>query len=124
MSVFCSRAHLKLRAGELPVPNMRWPLPPKFGVMQPATTYEQDDPVNNLDPSDAAWPEGQECAANLDSRVCPPSSCIATNSHFDSPEYQMSPPDSDVDSIFQPFVLLRPAPALCMRATTQTFCDR
>ena len=90
---------MKLRAGELPVPIMRWPLPPKSGVMQPATTYEQDDPVD-LDPSDAVWPEGQECAANSDSLVCPPKSCLALNSHFDSPEYQMSPPDSDDDSIF------------------------
>ena len=108
MSVYCAKAHMKLRAGELLVPTMRWPLPPKFGVMQPATTYVQDDPAN-LDPFDAVWPEGQDCASDLDSRVCPPKSCLATNSHFDSPEYQMSPPDSDDDSTFKPFVLLRPA---------------
>ena len=91
---------MQLRAGELLVPSMRWPLPPKFGVMQPAIKIAQDDPDNNLDPSDAVWPEGQVCADNLDSRVCAPSSCIATNSHFDSPEYQMSQPDSDDDSNF------------------------
>ena len=68
--------------------------------MQPAMTNVQDDPDNNLDPSDAVWPEGQVCAANLDSLVCAPISCIATNSHFDRPEYQMSLPDSDDDSIF------------------------
>ena len=42
MSVCSFRAHMMLRAGELPAPNMRWPLPPNLGVVQPSCANAQD----------------------------------------------------------------------------------
>ena len=98
MSVFSSRAHAKLKACELPAPNMRWPLLPRLGVMQPTIVNAQDDSSDRHDLSEGGVSEGH------DTSECLQNSCIATNSHFDNPEYQMSPPDPDDDSTFDGLV--------------------
>ena len=96
MSEFSSRAHMKLRAGELPAPNMKWPLPPKFGVMQPTIAVAQDVSCGRHDHSSGGYSEGHLSGDKLDTRGCEQNSNISMNSHFDNPEYQM-PSDSDDD---------------------------
>ena len=124
MSVFSFRAHMKLRAGELPAPNMRWPSPPKFGVMQPTIAIAQDVSCGRHDHSSGGYSEGHLTGEKLDTRSCLQNSCNATNSHFDNPEYQMSPPDSDDDSNFRWSGLICSgvflSPPLGMRAAMQT----
>ena len=96
MSVFSFRAHMKLRSGELPAPKMRWPLPPKFGVMQPTIAIAQDVSCGRHDHSCGGYSEGHLSGDKLVTRGCLQNSNNAMNSHFDDPEYQMSS-DSDDD---------------------------
>ena len=76
----------------------------KFGVMQPTIANAQDVSSDRHDHSDGGNSEGHLIGDKLVTRGCLQNSCIATNSHFDNPEYQMSPPDSDDDSIFDGLV--------------------
>ena len=56
------------------------------------------------DHSDRGYSEGHLSGDKLVTRGCSQNSSSATNSHFDNPEYQMSPPDSDDDSIIDGLV--------------------
>ena len=64
----------------------------------------QDVSCDRHDHSDGGYSEGHLSGDMLVTRGCLQNSSLATNSHFDNSEYQMSPPDSDDDSNFDDLV--------------------
>ena len=130
MSVYTFIAHMKLRACELPAPNMRWPLPPSDGVMRPTIAIAQYVSFGRHDHSYGGYSVGHMSGDKFDTRGCEQNSYISMNLHFDIPEYQI-PLDSDDDRfycesgcLFAGVLLPSPAPIQHVCSHTNSVCHK